>query len=127
MPQTFVDLDMNMSENPVTGDISLSTGSLAVVRSVENLCQLNFFEYPFNPDIGGNLNKLLFENFSSTVSQAITQEITNTINNYEPRATLQSVVVSADPPNNQYNVTVTFFVKGSTTAITVNAFLTRVH
>lgn len=127
MPQTYIDLDLNMSENPITGDISLSTGSNAVIRSVANLCEMNYYEYPFHPDIGANLTKLLFENFSSTVSQAITQEITNTINNYEPRASLSSVAVSADPTNNQYNVTVTFFIQGSATPVTVNAFLTRVR
>ena len=80
---------------------------------------------PFNPDLGANLNALLFEPISPLTSSALETEITNTIKNYEPRASIQSVVVNSQPDYNAYNVTLSFFIENSTLPTTVTLLLER--
>jgi predicted component of type VI protein secretion system len=52
-------------------------------------------------------------------------EITNTIKNYEPRASIQSVVVNSQPDYNAYNVTLSFFIENATLPTTVTLLLER--
>jgi predicted component of type VI protein secretion system len=42
----------------------------------------------------------------------IKDEITNTINNYEPRVDLISVDVSPNYENNEFNVTINYYIVG---------------
>ena len=53
-------------------------------------------ERPFNPTLGSEVYRLLFENFDLQTAFAIQTQIKNTINNFEPRVQLRSVNVSPD-------------------------------
>ena len=53
---------------------------------------------------------MLFENANPLTSIAISQAITDVINNYEPRARLNSVTVFDNIDANEYQVTVNFTV-----------------
>ena len=55
------DLNLDFSFNSVTKDIQKITDVEAVKRSVRNLINLNHYEKPFHPEIGSNLNIMLFE------------------------------------------------------------------
>jgi predicted component of type VI protein secretion system len=45
-------------------------------------------------------------------ASVIKDEITNTINNYEPRVDLISVDVSPNYDNNEFNVTINYYIVG---------------
>ena len=122
----YTDIDLNFIPNPITGDISILSGNLAVIKSIENLVLLNHYEYPFNPSIGGNVEKLLFELISDITGNAIAKEITNILNNYEPRATGYTVKATPDPINQGYNISCQFFINNSVQPVTINAFLERI-
>lgn len=121
----YSDIDFTFTKKPVIGDIALSYDNQAVIRSLRNLLSTNFYERPFNPGLGSNLNSLLFEPISSLTTSAIEQNIKQTIENYEPRALLKSVVADPDVDNNAYNVTITFFLQNATQPTTVTLFLER--
>ena len=55
---------------------------------------------------------ILFENMDMITSNAIQDEIENTIRTYEPRVELQDVVVKPDFDSNQYDVTVNYIIIG---------------
>lgn len=122
----WTDLDLNFINNPITGDISLTSGDLAIIRSIENLVQLNHYEYPFNPSIGSNVEKLLFELATETTANAIAKEITNVLNNYEDRATNYVVNATIDPSGLGYNIYISFFINNSTQAVAISMFLERI-
>jgi phage baseplate assembly protein W len=79
----------------------------------------------FNPDIGSNLDAVLFENVSPVAASILESEITNTIKNYEPRATLTTVNVTPSPQENGYYVTLTYYLVNATLPTTVTLLLER--
>lgn len=125
LTKIFSDIDLNFLALPVTGDVSKSFDSTAVIRSVRGLLMTNFYERPFQPDLGGNIDTLLFEPISNLTATQLQQEIINVITNYEPRVTIDSVVVSPNEDENYFAVTLSFFIGNNTTASAVNMLLQR--
>jgi phage baseplate assembly protein W len=121
----YSDIDFTFMPKPGTGDVALSYDQQAVIRSVRNLLLTNHFERPFNPDLGSNLNALLFENISPVMTAALQNEIMSTISNYEPRASVKSVEVSVLPDQNSYNATITFYIANATVPTIVTVLLQR--
>jgi phage baseplate assembly protein W len=123
----FKDLDLNFNIHPIRKDISKSIGPMAVVNSIKNLILTNHYERPFQPDIGSNVRRLLFENLDSITATTIRDEIERTIVNYEPRATVGTVIVTADYENNGFKVYLEFYIVNQTAPITINFLLERIR
>ena len=123
----FKDLDLNFNIHPIRKDISKSIGPMAVVNSIKNLILTNHYERPFQPDIGSNVRRLLFENLDNITSTTIKDEIERTIVNYEPRATVKTINVTADYENNGFKVYLEFFIVNQTAPIIINFLLERIR
>jgi phage baseplate assembly protein W len=121
----YSDIDFTFTRKPVTNDVALSYDEMAVIRSVRNLLLTNNFERPFNPELGSNINALLFEPISPITSSSLQTEIENMISNYEPRALLKSVIVNAQPDQNAYEVSLEFYIQNATLPTTVTILLER--
>jgi len=123
----YKDLDLNFTIHPVKKDINKLTAERAVVNSIKNLVSINHYEKPFNPSFGSNLRRLLFENADKFTASLIEREITEVIRNFEPRATVSSVIVSPRVDENGFNVQLEFFVVNITDPITITFFLERIR
>jgi len=123
----FQDLDLNFKIHPVRKDINKHVGALAVINSVKNLVSTKHYEVPFQPDIGSNIHRLLFEPLDAVTATLLERELTEVINNFEPRASVQSVNINLDYDNNRYNVQMVFEIVNSTNPITIKFFLDRVR
>ena len=106
----YKDLDLNFTAHPVRKDINKFVNEYAIVNSVKNLILTNHYERPFDPDVGTSVSALLFEPMSSLAASQISSIVENSINNYEPRANLQKVVVSPLPDKNAYNISIQFLL-----------------
>ena len=125
--RSFKDLDLNFNIHPVRKDISKSIGPMAVVNSIKNLILTNHYEKPFQPDIGSNVRRLLFENLDNITATTIKDEIERTIVNYEPRATVKTINVTADYDKNGFKVYLEFFIVNQTAPIVINFLLERIR
>jgi phage baseplate assembly protein W len=123
----FKDLDLNFNIHPIRKDISKSIGPMAVVNSIKNLILTNHYERPFQPDIGSNVRRLLFENLDNITATTIKDEIERTIVNYEPRAVVKAINVTADYDKNGFKVYLEFFIVNQTTPIIINFLLERIR
>jgi len=123
----FSDLDLNFTIHPVKKDINRHTNETAVVNSIKNLILTNHYERPFQPDIGSNVRRLLFENLDNITATTIKDEIERTIVNYEPRATVKTINVTADYDNNGFKVYLEFFIVNQTAPIVINFLLERIR
>mgnify|MGYP003334613239 FL=1 len=121
----YSDIDFTFTKRPVVGDVAISYDQQAVIRSIRNLLLTKHFERPFNPDLGANIDALLFEPVSGITSSLLENEIKTTIQNFEPRATLNEVTVSPSPDQNSYNVYLSFYIENSTLPTTVTLLLER--
>ena len=123
----YSDLDLNFTIHPVKKDINRYTNEAAVINSIKNLILTNHYERPFQPNIGSNVRRLLFENMDTITATTLEKEIEQTIRNYEPRANISRLNVSPDYDNNGFKVYMEFFVVNRTTPITINFFLQRIR
>lgn len=125
LKKIYSDIDFTFTRKPVTNDVALSYDEMAVVRSVRNLLLTNHYERPFQPELGSNINALLFEPISPITSSSLQTEIENMINNYEPRALLKNVTVNAKPDQNAYEVSLEFYIQNATLPTIVTILLER--
>ena len=125
--RTFRDLDLNFTTHPIRKDINTHKNEYAIINSVKNLVLTNHYERPFQPEIGSNIRRLLFENVDAITAAQIEREITETVENFEPRVQVSKVTAAADPDNNGYKVTLEFFVINNANPITINFFLERIR
>ena len=125
--RSFKDLDLNFTIHPIRKDINTHKNEYAIINSVKNLVLTNHYERPFQPEIGSNIRRLLFENVDTVTAAQIEREITETVENFEPRVQVSKVTATADPDNNGYKVTLEFFVINNANPITINFFLERIR
>lgn len=125
LKKLYSDLDLTFNRVPVKGDVALSYDEQSVIRSVRNLLLTNFFERPFQSNIGSNLNKLLFEPVNILTAGLLENDIKNVIANYEPRVTIDSIIVSPNEDQNAYNVMLQFYIGNNTEPTAVNLLLER--
>jgi len=125
--RSYRDLDLNFTVHPVKKDVSVHLNEKAVINSVKNLVSTNFYERPFQPELGSSIRALLFEPVDSVFGASIERRLLDVVNNYEPRVSVESVVAIPAPDENGYKVTMTFFIINLPNPITINFFLERIR
>ena len=126
-PIIYQDFSLDFSVHPVRKDLVLKSNADAVVAAIKNLLQTNHYEVPFHPEIVCNIRKLLVENVSDFTARDLNRFITETIENFEPRCTIQSLVVTPDEDNNLYNIKMRVFINSSANPLNVDFILRRVR
>ena len=125
--RSFRDIDLDFTRNAVTNDVNVVEDVIAVKRSLRNLIQTNFYERPFQPELGCGIRELLFENFTPMTKVFLERKIEEVIVNYEPRVQLQNVAVDDDQDKNRLVVDIYFYVIGVPGPQVVETFLQRIR
>ena len=123
----YKDLDMDFVRNTVTNDVNTVDNVNAVKRSVKNLIQTNFYERPFQPELGCGIRELLFEPYTPLTAVFLKRKIGEVIRNYEPRVKLEDIGLDDDPDKNRLKVDLYFYVVGVSEPVTVSTFLQRLR
>ena len=123
----YSDLDLNFTIHPVKKDINRNLGERAVINSVKNLILTNHYERPFQPELGSNIRRMLFENLDTVTAASIEREITQTILNFEPRVRIEQIIVTPRYDENAYSVQMTFSIINRTEPISINFLLERIR
>ena len=111
--QGFKDLSMTFQANPLNNDLIGLKNANAIARSVRNIVMTIPGEKPFNENFGSRISGLLFENVDNITASAISDEIRESITNYEPRVSLTSVVVNPNFDNNSFDAVVKYNIIGA--------------
>ena len=106
--KSFSDLDNDFTANPVTGDVVKVKEANSVKRGIKNILLTENTERLFQPQIGSGLKNLLFEQMTDITTQLLEDEVRSAIDAWEERATVLSLVVTAEEVLNRYRVAVTF-------------------
>ena len=110
--RAFKDINLSFKRHPVTNDVVTIRDEDAIKRSVRNIIFTIIGEKPFEPNFGSIINNALFE-LDTTLNQIrISDEIKNSLENYEPRIAGISVSVSIYPDSNELNCTVQYDIIG---------------
>lgn len=119
---TFTEQTFRYS-NPA--DIVKRYDEQAIKASVRNLVMTVNYERPFHPEIGSQINNLLFEPATPLLAALLEQAIRNTIDNFEPRVDLTDVSAFVDGDNNSVEVTIQFTILNTQTPQILNLVLER--
>lgn len=99
----------------------------SVKQSIKNLLLTRPGERPFQPLLGSELYRILFEPMDVVTVEMLRSVITNCIGNHEPRVKLQEVAVNPRYDENSYDITLYFYVVGILTPVTYNLTLQRLR
>ena len=123
----FRDIDLDFNRNTVTNDVNVVEDVIAIKRAVKNLIQTNFYERPFQPELGCGIRELLFENFTPMTKVFLQRKIEEVLVNNEPRIELQNVAVDDDQDRNRLVVDIYFYIIGVPGPQVVQTFLQRIR
>ena len=110
--KSFKDISLSLQVSPLTYDVLTTKNETAIARSVRNLVLTLPGERFFNPDVGSDINRSLFDNIDIISASTIKSQIESTIRSYEPRVSLTEVLVQPNFDNNEFNVTIRYNIIG---------------
>tara|TARA_R100000030_G_scaffold37132_1_gene27839 strand:+ start:629 stop:1060 length:432 start_codon:yes stop_codon:yes gene_type:complete len=123
----YADLNLSFTKNPATKDVARIFDVQAIKRAVKNIILTNKYERAFNSDFGCNLRGFLFENITEPLLVIIKDRVAMAIEKYEPRVSVEDVVVKEDIDKNGLNIMVSFLINGTEAPVSVSTFLQRVR
>ena len=122
--QTFKDISVTFKKHPVTDDMIVVKDKAAIVQAVRNLLLTQKGERPFQPELGSDIYRLLFDPMDYGTAALIQKAIFEVIGNCEPRISVDSVIVSPSRDDNGFNVELSYSVLGrNDTPVNVEFFL----
>ena len=110
--QGFKDISMTFQANPLNQDLIVLKNENAIARSVRNIVFTVPGEKFFQENFGSRISESLFENIDEISALEIKDEITESINRFEPRVRLISVEAIPDYEGNAFNVIIVYEIIG---------------
>ena len=109
----FKDISMTFQANPLNFDLIGLKNENAIARSVRNIVFTLPGEKFFDEEFGSNISASLFENIDDISANVIVDEITSSIERYEPRVDLINVEAFPDFDNNSFDVLIVYDIIGA--------------
>jgi len=124
---SFSDLDMDMTMDPLTEDVSAITGENVVRQALKNLLQFRRYDKPFHPEIESGITDLLFEPASPIMAIQMKRKITELIQTYERRVRAVNVEIIDIPDENSYQIDVQFQVQNRVEVFRATVIVERIR
>ncbi len=122
----YSDLDLSLKLHPIRKDIVPLKDDQALKNSVKNLILTNFYERPFQFELGANLRGLLFEPADAITELALEDNIKRVLKK-EPRIKTTEVEVIDLPDQNSYRISVKFLIKQFDSSSSIEIVLRRLR
>ena len=110
--RAFKDINLSFKRHPVTNDVITVSDEDAIKRSVKNIIFTILGEKPFDPNFGSVISQSLFDLNTNLNEIRISDEITSSLNRFEPRITNVVTTASVYPDSNELNCTVQYDIVG---------------
>lgn len=125
--QIYSDFLNDLTPHPVVKDVVRYTNEAAINRSIRNLIQTNKGERLYQPTLGSDINKLLFEPMNTATADMISLFVRDTIKYHEPRALVLDVQVITREEYNAYQVNIFYRTINRQDPIQLTVNLSRVR
>ena len=122
----YTDIDLNLTPHPSSKDLTLKYDKDAVKRSLRNIMLTNDYERPFKPNFGANLRAQLFASADHITKYEIRKQITEAIEDYEPRVVIDKIYLNEDKVNNMF-VNIHYGIRGVQEPQELEVLLQRVR
>lgn len=125
--EVYSDFHKDLTQSPVNFDLARKIDEESVKESIRNLLLTDRGERLFQPDIGSDIRKMLFENITGATIEVIKDLVRTTIRNYEPRINLIGVDVLSSIDSLQIDIVITFNIINRIEPIVFTVTLDRVR
>lgn len=123
----FSDFLDNFDQHPINHQLARVTNEESVKQSLRNLILTNLGERLFQPTVGSDVLKALFEPNDIVTAQNLSFFIRNTITQNEPRVILNDVVVNPSPDQYGFTASIVFSLINNSNLVSLNVILKRVR
>lgn len=106
LQEKFSDIVSTFETNPDTGDLYRNINDFSIRESLKNIILTDLGERPFQPTLGGNIYRQLFELMDEKTILSLKNTIEIAIHNHEPRVVLKDLSLIPDYENNQVTITI---------------------
>lgn len=110
----YSDIDLFLTKNNLTNDITFKKNVYAVAQSLSNLALTRKGERPFSPSIGTDLIDTLQVNRSQIELNVLKEVIKSQLDTQETRAVIDNITITRDSDN--YIVKIDFHLTDTTQA-----------
>ena len=110
--RAFKDINLSFKRHPVTNDLVTIKNEDAIKRSIKNIIFTILGEKPYILDFGSSINNSLFDLNTSITEIRISDEIRQSLINFEPRIRNIDVTVSVYPDSGEMNATIQYDITG---------------
>ena len=124
--QTYKDFNITFKSHPVTKDLLVVKDETAIKQSIRSLLLTNHGERLFNPDIGTDLRRILFDILDFATASDVRLEIYRCLTKYEPRIRITDIEVTPDEERNGYDIQMQYvFTSRNNPPVSIEFFLER--
>jgi phage baseplate assembly protein W len=123
--KTYKDFDASFRSHPLTKDLRTKTDAEAISFAIKSLILTVNGERPFNSDIGTPIKALLFELYGDHTNILLKRMVSDSIQNYEPRAELIDILINPSPDNNALYISIQYRIKNAIQPYVLNLVLER--
>jgi phage baseplate assembly protein W len=123
----FGDIKTSFSIHPGSRDLMLLSEVDSIKQSILNIIKTMRYERPFQPLLACYLHDLLFDNMDDPTLGMARQMIFDAITVHEPRARVESIILSPSDDENGLYISITITVLNNSNPITIDVVLDRVR
>lgn len=127
IPDLFSDLLNDLTPHPITKDVTRLRNDDAVRQAVKNLVLTNFGERLFQPAIGCNVSRSLFEPSDDFMINDMRLAIIDTISYNEPRVIVNNVDIFPSRQGDKITVNIVFSLINNPVPQNLDIILRRVR
>ena len=125
VPSLYSDINASLAVNPVTGDIAQLDNVESIRASILNILRTRKGERLFQPELGTNIHRMLFQPNTPFTAGQISQELKSSIANQEPRVTVEDIFIKAFPDDYGVQVHILCKIKDTTESVEIEDMLER--
>jgi phage baseplate assembly protein W len=112
---------------PVGNQLGRVVNEKAIVQSLKNIISTDLGERLFQPNIGSDVRKMLFENMAEDNLSLVSSYIQTSILRSEPRVSLINIDVSPYPEENGISITIYYSLINNPEPLSFTYILKRVR
>lgn len=125
--ETYADFHKDLTLSPVNFDLSRKIDEDSIKESIRNIIMTNRGERLFQPNIGCDIRRMLFENFTPDMVITAKEMISNAIESFEPRVELIGVDIITAIDSNSLEVIIVYSIINRQEPLTLVITLDKVR
>lgn len=125
--ETYSDFHKDLTLSPVNFDISRKLDEDSIKESIRNIVMTNRGERLFQPNLGCDIRRMLFENFTPDMVITAKDMINNAVKTFEPRAEIVGVDIITGIDINSLDIIIVYSIINRQEPLTLVITLDKVR